>query len=110
MTAMNSAYVFYGIRVPDVGWEELEKNIGQWQARGEIGYFQAGLHDREMTFLVSFRDNIPCGQYYIFTAERIHAERKWRTAWDDGLITTARKLGLTLIDGPGWYFVPSEDR
>lgn len=106
----NSAYVLYGVRIPDMSWEELEDAVGQWKERGEIGYFQAGRHDCQMTFLASFTDEIPCGQYHIITAERIHAERKWRSAWDDSLITVARKLGLTIIDGPGWYFVPSEDR
>jgi hypothetical protein len=101
VTTMNSAYVIYGVRIPDMDWQD---------PRGKVGYFQGGLHDRELTFLVTYRDDVPCGQYYIITAERIHAERKWRKAWDDNLVTVARDLGVTIIDGPGWYFVPSEDR
>jgi hypothetical protein len=107
---MNSAYVIYGVRIPDMDWQDLEDSVGQWDTRGKVGYFQGGLHDRELTFLVTYRDDVPCGQYYIITAERIHAERKWRRAWDDNLVTVSRDLGVTIIDGPGWYFVPSEDR
>ncbi len=103
-----TAYVIYGIRV-DIdprSWVELEESPGQCTNNGEVGYFQAGLHDRSMTFLATeCREAVP-GDYAVIvpgaTITQDRLEAHWRLARE------AERLGCTIIDGPGWIFVVDE--
>ena len=111
MSASHTAYALYGVRLSnDTDWRDLESDPGQHCNNGVVGYFSAGRHDEEMLFLAHQVNEVEVGQYVMYTRDRIFEERKFQRAWDDALVATANRLGLLIVDGPGWIVVQDEGR
>lgn len=108
-----SVYQIYGFRLPDDSdWFELEERIGQCCNDGRAGTFQAGQYDNNMYFLATTWRELDPGEYSHFGTlvggfdeTRYSKELDWNTE----LRFTAARFGLTIIDGPGWFVIVSED-
>jgi hypothetical protein len=104
-----TVYAIFGIRVSDeTDPFQLEEEIGQCLNNGEVGAFWAGARDKNMTFLARSWDTIPVGEYVFHHGEKPNMTKFERDHWNDQLRSTAERLGLTIVDGPGWFTIPSE--
>jgi hypothetical protein len=98
---------FYGLRVQDdADWEELDESIGQCSNNGVVGYLQAGACDQDMTFLALWWRHVEPGEYVLHSGERPVASEEQRREWNDQLRAVAQRLGLEVVDGPGWFTMP----
>lgn len=110
MSVQITVYSIYGLRVTDdADWLLLEDDPGQCCNDGTVGYFQAGIHDNNMTFLAIRWEEIKPGNYTFHSGEGPNASKFVRDRWNDDLRTTAARLGLNVIEGPGWFTIPNED-
>lgn len=107
---------FYGVRVPDdTAWLALEEDPGQCRNNGDtnvyggqIGYLQAGAYDQDMTFLAINWKHIEPGEYVFHSGEYPNANKFERDRWNDDLRAEADRLGLEIVEGPGWFTLPDE--
>lgn len=105
-----TTYALYGVRIDDDSdWEALEKDPGVCRDNGLVGCFRAGKHYRRMLFLAHQCFEVEIGQYHLMTRDRIFEERKFQRTWDDQLMSAVMRLGLHILDGPGWFLVPHEE-
>lgn len=105
-----TCYTIYGLRV-DPGertFVELEEEVGQVTNNGEVGYFQAGVYDANMTFLALTVKRVEPGDYVMHPGERPSANQADRDKWNHALRIRARELGMQVIDGPGWFTIPDQ--
>lgn len=105
-----TCYDIYGLRVDpgDKTFVELDEEIGQVANDGTVGYFQAGAYDRNMTFLALTWREVKPGDYAMHPGDRPHASAADRAKWNSALRASAEKLGLRVLDGPGWFTIPAE--
>lgn len=105
-----TCYTVYGLLVDpgEMTFTDLEGAIGQVSNDGRVGYFQAGAHDREMTFLALNWREVALGDYEMHPGDRPHATQEDRDKWNAALRRAARGLGLRVLDGPGWFTVLDE--
>lgn len=109
MGIQRSNYILYGARIrDDTDWFALEDDLGQCCNNGEVGCFRGGAYDRHMMFLAVTWQRTEPGQYTVITAGDMHESRRQRDVWDAALMNTADRLGLAVLDGPGWFMLPSE--
>lgn len=100
---------FYGVRVPDdTDWLALEDDPGHCLNNGEVGVFRAGAYDKHMVFLAREWRRIEPGEYVFHSGVHAVAPKFERDRWNDDLTTVADRLGLDIIDGPGWFTMPDE--
>jgi hypothetical protein len=105
-----TCYTLYGLRVDpgEKSFVDLDEEIGQVANDGNVGYFQAGAHDEDMTFLALTWREVELGEYVMHPGDRAHASAADRDQWNEALRAAAQRLGLRVIDGPGWFTVPDE--
>jgi len=107
---------FYGVRIPDdTDWMALDEDPGQCHNNGDtsvydgkIGYLMAGAYDADMKFLAVNWKHIEPGQYVLHSGKYPNAHKFDRDRWNDDLAAEAERLGLEIIDGPGWFTLPDE--
>lgn len=107
---------FYGVRVPDdTDWLALDedpgpcRNNGGTEAyNGQVGYTKAGAYDQDMMFLCINWKHVEPGEYILHSGEKPNANKFERDRWNDDLRAEADRLGLEIIDGPGWFTMPDE--
>lgn len=112
---------FYGVRVPDdTDWTPLEEDPGQCRNNGgdevlrpeiyhdKMGYLTAGAYNRNMVFLALNWKHIEPGEYVLHDGVHAVAPKFLRDRWNDDLRALADRLGLEIIDGPGWLTMPDE--
>lgn len=104
-----TCYTLYGLLVDpgELTLEDLER-IGQVRNDGRVGYFEAGAHDREMTFLALTCREVELGDYVMHPGDRPHASEADRAKWNEALRRAAAKTRMRVLDGPGWFTVPDE--
>jgi hypothetical protein len=109
MPAHRTVYAIYGLRVAD-GSDRLalEEDPGHCLNNGSVGAFWAGAYDKHMTFLaVSWCSKWP-GEYVYHSGEYPNENKFVRDRWNSDLRATADRLGLQVIEEPGWFTIPSE--
>lgn len=105
-----TCYTIYGLRVDpgEKSFVELDEEIGQVTNNGQVGYFQAGAYDNNMTFLALAWKEVEPGEYVMHPGDRAHATEEDRAERNGKLRDAAEKLKLRVIDGPGWFTIPDE--
>lgn len=105
-----TCYTIYGLLVDagDKSVVELNEDPGQCSNNGEVGYFQAGVYDDNMTFLALKCREVEPGDYVMHPGDRPQASEEDRWQWNALLRSAAVRLGLRILDGPGWFTIPDE--
>lgn len=94
----------YGVRIrSDSDRELLEEDPGFCLNNGQVGVFWRG---GTMTFLaVSWTQT----EYVYHSGEYPNAPKIERDGWNSDLRAMADRLGVDIVEGPGWFTIPSED-
>jgi hypothetical protein len=103
MGIYTSAYVAYGVQIPDTDSETLEDATFP----EGVGYLHAGGYDRNLTFLVTYCEAADLGDTHRFNPREVTDEQY--AAWDESLRVTAyaMEIGATLHE-PCWFVVPDQ--
>lgn len=107
--ASYTVYTIYGLRVADdTDPIRIEEELGQCTNDGNPGVFWAGAYDNNMTFLAVSWSSVQPGTYVYHSGEKPNEHLFVRDRWNSDLRAAADRLGLTVIEEPGWYTIPSE--
>lgn len=102
-------YRLYGLRLPDsTDWEFIENDPGHCLNNGSVGAFRAGRFGQEMKFLALNWFTVELGDLVFHSGEGPNEQKFIRDRWNDDLRAVAERLGLEVLQGPGWYTLPSE--
>ena len=102
MGIFHSAYLAYGIQIPDTPEDELDAKI---PGGTEVGHLRAGAYDREMTFLVTECSEADLGEACTVNPDRATPDQY--VTWDRDLRAAAKALSLTDIPEPTWLLIPA---
>jgi hypothetical protein len=109
MSIHRTMYHIYGVRVPDdTDWSAMEEDIGQCLNNGEVGVFRAGAYNRHMIFLAREWTKIEPGELVCHSGVIPQAPKWQRDRWNHDLFAAADQFGLEIVQGPGWFTIPSE--
>ncbi|MEU9000501.1 hypothetical protein [Streptomyces sp. NPDC048551] len=106
MRIYSTAYLAYGIQIPDTDANRLE-GVVQALDNG-AGYLQAGRFGNERTYLTTECHSADAGEYLVLTPATL-AERAERATWDTALQTAAEALGHPNTDTPRWFLTADVD-
>jgi hypothetical protein len=95
-----SAFLAYGIQIPDKDEDELDRGI---PGGTEVGHLRAGRYDREDTYLVTKCTEADLGNSVVVDPHRATAEQY--EAWDRDLRAAAGALGVDEIPEPAWLLI-----
>lgn len=102
-----SAYLAYGMQIPDTNPDQLEEALAPLKIRTKgddhVGYLHAGRYDNEDTFLVTQCTEAELGDPVVVAPERVTAEQY--AAWKEGLAEACRALGLAEIPDAEWLLI-----
>lgn len=101
MGYFHSAYLAYGVQIPDTDEDTLDCGIPKGT---EVGHLRAGKYDAEMTFLVTECTEADLGEAPTVNPDR--ATRDQYETWDRDLRAAATALGLTDVPEPSWLLIP----
>lgn len=109
MSIDRTIYTIYGLRINDDADQFLlEEDPGHCLNDGAVGFFHAGAHDKHMNFLAIRWSKLQAGEYAYHSGEQANASKFVRDRWNDDLRAVADRLGLDVLEAPGWYTIPSE--
>ncbi len=117
MGTQRSTYVIYGVRISDSSdYSAIEGAIGQCLSTNEeVGVFRSGEYDNDMFFLATTWCEREPGQYHLHpTAVGGVDDDTWadeftnQLEWNKSLDRTVERLGLHVVDGPGWFCIADE--
>lgn len=104
-----TVYAIYGLRLADdTDWYALEEDPGHCLNNGTVGYFRVGAHKKRMTFLATQWAPVEPGKYVYHSGEKPNAHKFERDRWNSDLRAVADRLGLDVVEEPGWYTIPNE--
>ncbi|KOV86098.1 MULTISPECIES: hypothetical protein [unclassified Streptomyces] len=104
-----SAWLAYGIQIPDTSSNELEDALGalDGQQRGDkadhVGYLHAGRYDAEDTYLVTQATEAEIGSSVVVAPHQTTGDQY--ADWDHNLAAAARALGITDPVEPSWLLI-----
>ena len=102
---MSTVYALYGIQVPDdTDWTALD-DPGQCLNNGEVGSFRVPVKDGHQNFLVNSWEKKDTGEHVYHSGEVPNAHKFERDRWNNALRAMAARLGLDIVEGPGWITV-----
>jgi hypothetical protein len=102
-------YTLYGVQIPrSVDWAALSEDPGRWRGEGHVGFLRAGMVESPLCFLVRSWNEVTVGRYTYHPGNRPGAPQYRRDRWEQQLIEEAKRLGVPVTSGPGWFTVPSE--
>lgn len=104
MGFFTSAFLAYGIQIPDKDEEELDRGINGMPKRTDVGHLRAGKYDHEMTFLVTECKEADLGEACAVEPERATLEQY--ETWNRDLRATAKALGVEDPPEPTWLLIP----
>ncbi|MBM7088093.1 hypothetical protein JTP67_05905 [Streptomyces sp. S12] len=96
----HSAFLAYGIQIPDMDEDTLDRGI---PGGSEVGHLRAGRYDAEDTFLVTKCTEAEIGTPVVVDPER--ATREQYETWSRDLRAAATALGVTDIPAPSWLLI-----
>lgn len=104
-----TVYAVYGIQVPDdTSWSMLDEEVGHCLNDGQVGWIHLGALGHHETYLIIGWDTKPPGDPVWHSGEKPNADKWQRDHWNAELRAVADRLGLDIINGPGWCTVASE--
>ncbi|TVZ96471.1 hypothetical protein [Streptomyces sp. BK340] len=103
-----SAWLAYGVQIPDTSSDQLEDALGTLDGqRGDqadhVGYLHAGRYDDEDSYLVTQATEAEIGSSVVVAPNRATAEQY--ADWDHNLAAAARALGMTDPIEPSWLLI-----
>lgn len=102
-------YSIYGVRLADtVDVSALEDDPGHCLNDGSVGFMRAGAWDQYMSFLAIRCETRQPGDYDYHSGEGPNEQRFIRDRWNSDLLAVVDRLGLTLINRPGWFTIYGE--
>lgn len=105
----STVYAIYGVQIQDgASWPMLDEEVGHCLNNGEVGWMHLGAHGRHDTYLVTEWTTKPAGDPVWHSGEQPNASKFQRDRWNSNLRDVADRLGLEIINGPGWCTVLSE--
>jgi hypothetical protein len=100
-----TVYAFYGVRVPDdTDWSRID-DPGQCLNNGDVGSFTVPVRDGQQSYLVLSWEKKDIGECVYHSGEVPNASKFERDRWNDDLRAVADRLGLPILQGPGWITV-----
>lgn len=109
MSIHRTLYKIYGVRLADgTDWWPLEDDPGHCLNNGTVGVFRAGAYNKHMTFLALNWEGVEAGEYVFHSGIHAVAPKFERDRWNDDLHAVVDRLGLEVVEGPGWFTIPSE--
>ena len=103
----NSAYLAYGMQIPDTSSDQLQAALAPLKTRTKgndyVGYLHAGRYDDEDTFLVTRCTEAEIGEPVVVAPERVTAEEY--ADWNESLGEACRALGLAEIPNAEWLLI-----
>lgn len=106
MGMYQSAYLAYGIQIPDTEPDRLEEALAPLKTRTKgddyVGYLHAGRYDREDTYLVTKTFEADLGEGLAVQPEQTPEQY---AAWNEHLGEAARALGLTEVPAASWLLI-----
>ncbi|WP_327413203.1 hypothetical protein [Streptomyces sp. NBC_01233] len=106
MRLYSTAYLAYGIQIPDTQPDHLEDTL-QALDNG-VGYLNAGRFGDERTYLTTECHSADAGEYLGLAPETLN-DRRERATWDTALKTAAEALGHSDAPAPGWFLTADLD-
>lgn len=104
MGMWHTAYLAYGIQIPDTDPDDLNDAIYEHKAEfPDVGYLQVGPYDRDFTFLVTDCFSADLGGFQTVTPQRASAEQY--DDWDRQLRVATAVLGIPGDFTPAWVLV-----
>jgi hypothetical protein len=104
-----TVYAIYGIQVQDgASWRDLDQMVGPCMNDGKIGWIHLGARGRHDTYLIIKWTTKEPGEPVWHSGEAPNADKTHRDRWNGDLRTAAHRLGLEIVNGPGWCTVASE--
>jgi hypothetical protein len=109
MGIQRTVYHLYGVRLADdTDWFPLEEDPGHCLNNNEVGLFRAGAYDQHKTYLAREWTRIEPGEWVFHSGIHAVAPKFERDRWNDDLLAVTDRLGLEVVEGPGWFTIPSE--
>jgi len=105
MRLYSTAYLAYGIQIPDTDPDRLEEALRDIEG---IGYLNAGRFGDERTYLTTECHSVDAGEYLGLAPETV-ANRPEQAAWDAALKAAAEALGRTDTPEAGWFLTADLD-
>ncbi|MFG2412322.1 hypothetical protein [Streptomyces goshikiensis] len=105
MRLYSTAYLAYGIQIPDTDSDTVEEAL---RTIDGVGYLTAGRFGDDRTYLTTECYSTDAGEYRIFAPETL-ASRPEQAAWDAALKAAAEALGHTDAVSPRWFITADLD-
>jgi hypothetical protein len=102
MGYFTSAYLAYGIQIPDTDEDTLDRGI---PGGTEVGHLRAGKYDAEMTFLVTECTEADLGDAETVSPQQATPEQY--ATWDRDLKAATVVLGVVAYGEPSWLLIPN---
>ncbi|MGW0577324.1 hypothetical protein ACWD25_15405 [Streptomyces sp. NPDC002920] len=103
-----SAWLAYGMRIPDTSSDRLEDVLSGLATRDQgedyVGYLRAGRYDDERTYLVTRSFEADLGDGLKVQPETATAEQY--SDWNHHLGEACRALGITEVPDASWLLIP----
>ena len=106
MHTFTSAYLAYGINIPDINVEVLDEGFADGSEGGfpDVGSLRAGPQYGHFTFLVTACNQAELGEVTTVAPQDVSAAQY--ADWDLQLRAAAAALGITGDLTPGWFITP----
>ena len=105
-----TVYSIYGLRLhDDTDQVLLAEDPGPCRNDSTVGYVRAGALGRHMTFLAIWYKHVKPGDYVLHSGEQPNASKFVRDQWNSELRAVCDRLAYQIVEGPGWFTIPSED-
>lgn len=98
-----SAYLAYGIEIPDTDVDTIEERLGD-ETVG-VGYLRAGGYDNDKTFLTTACESADLGKPESLDLAAHYIDANPEGRWNDMLAHAAEKVGVEPLGEPGWLLI-----
>lgn len=109
MGIYKTIYHLYGVQLADDNNRfALEEDPGHCLNNGTVGAFWAGAYGKHHTYLALWWEKKEAGDVIFHSGIHAVAPKFQRDNWNSDLQAVADRLGLDIVEGPGWFTIPHE--
>ena len=98
-----SAYLAYGIEIPDTDEDTLDAKL-HGQTVG-VGHLNAGGYDTDKTYLTTYCESADLGKPETLDLGTHYADGNPEGRWNGMLAHAAEKVGVEPLGAPGWLLI-----